>query len=144
MAANTLALIDDCDIVHAHIFPYSPREGTPAARMPQVAPGVAKARAAALRERAAARRADWLRDMVGTTQRVLVERPGDRGHAENFAEVRIVLPPLALSLSKGRSSSLAAEKQDGASTSSARTEIGKIVAVNIVDIQDGKLIGVRA
>ncbi|MDK2769229.1 MAG: hypothetical protein KYX69_16090, partial [Sphingomonas sp.] len=92
----------------------------------------------------AARRANWLRGLVGTTQLVLVERPGDRGHAKNFAEVQIVPPPLALSLSKGRSSSLAVEKQDGASTSSARTEIGKIVAVNIVDIQDGKLIGERA
>lgn len=144
MAANTLALIDDCDIVHAHIFPYSPRSGTPAARMPQVAPAMVKARAAALRERAAARRADWLAGLVGTEQRVLVERPGDRGHAENFAEVRIVPPSLTLSLSKGGSSSLAPEQQDGASTSSARTEIGTIVAVNIVDVQDGKLIGVRA
>lgn len=144
MAANTLALIDDCEIVHAHIFPYSPRSGTPAARMPQVAPAMVKARAAALRERAAARRAAWLAGLVGTEQRVLVERPGDRGHAENFAEVRIVPPSLTLSLSKGGSSSLAPEQQDGASTSSARTEIGTIVAVNIVDVQDGKLIGVRA
>lgn len=144
MAANTLALIDDCDIVHAHIFPYSPRSGTPAARMPQVAPAMVKARAAALRERAAARRAAWLAGLVGTVQRVLVERPGDRGHAENFAEVRIVPPSVTLSLSKGGSSSLAPEQQDGASTSSARTEIGTIVAVNIVDVQDGKLIGVRA
>ena len=112
MAANTLALIDDCDIVHAHIFPYSPRAGTPAARMPQVAPGVAKARAAALRERAAARRAHWLRDMVGTTQRVLVERPGERGHAENFAEV--MLP---------------------------QSDIGSVQQVKITNVQDGKLIG---
>ncbi|MGN6374781.1 MAG: hypothetical protein ACTHMG_04420, partial [Sphingomonas sp.] len=89
MYANTLALIDDCDIVHGHIFPYSPREGTPAARMPQVAPVVAKERAARLREAAARRRAAWLHGLVGSSQAVLVERPGDRGHAGNFADVRL-------------------------------------------------------
>jgi len=89
MFANSLALIDDCDIVHAHIFPYSPRVGTPAARMPQVAPASRKARAAALREAAARRRGAWLAALVGTTQSVLVERPGTRGHAENFADVAL-------------------------------------------------------
>ncbi|MCW4460275.1 tRNA (N(6)-L-threonylcarbamoyladenosine(37)-C(2))-methylthiotransferase MtaB [Sphingomonas sp. BT-65] len=111
MFANTLALIDDCDIVHAHIFPYSPRDGTPAARMPQVAPGIAKARAAALRERAAARRARWLDSLVGTRQAILVERPGDRGHAGNFAEVRL----------------------------SDTAEIGTIREVTIIDVQNGNL-----
>lgn len=47
--ANSLSLLDDCDIVHAHVFPYSARPGTAAARMPQVRPDVAKARASALR-----------------------------------------------------------------------------------------------
>ncbi|CAN5233857.1 tRNA (N(6)-L-threonylcarbamoyladenosine(37)-C(2))-methylthiotransferase MtaB [soil metagenome] len=88
MFAKTLALIDDCDIVHAHIFHYSPREGTPAARMPQVAAEVRKGRAAELRAAAAARKAAWLHGLVGSVQDVLVERPGDRGHAGNFAEVR--------------------------------------------------------
>ncbi|MCX8474682.1 MAG: tRNA (N(6)-L-threonylcarbamoyladenosine(37)-C(2))-methylthiotransferase MtaB [Sphingomonas sp.] len=88
MFANSLALLDDCDVVHPHIFPYSPRAGTPAARMPQVAPAVVKARAARLREAAAARRSRWLQSLIGSTQQVLVERPGDRGHAGNFAEVR--------------------------------------------------------
>ncbi|WP_242146269.1 tRNA (N(6)-L-threonylcarbamoyladenosine(37)-C(2))-methylthiotransferase MtaB [Sphingomonas sp. BAUL-RG-20F-R05-02] len=91
MFANTRALIEDCNIVHAHIFPYSPRTGTPAARMPQVPVAIAKARAAELRAAAAARKATWLRGLIGTTQDVLVERPGDRGHAGNFAEVWI--PP---------------------------------------------------
>ena len=89
MAANTRALIDDCDIVHAHIFPYSPRDGTAAARMPQLTSATIKARAAALREHAASRRAAWLRSLIGTTQSILVERPGDRGHAGNFAEIRL-------------------------------------------------------
>ena len=89
MAADTLALLDDCDIVHAHIFPYSPREGTPAARMPQVAIEVRRERAARLRAAAAARKATWLRSLVGTVQDVLVEKPGDRGHSPQFAEVRV-------------------------------------------------------
>jgi threonylcarbamoyladenosine tRNA methylthiotransferase MtaB len=89
MFANTLALIDDCDIVHAHIFPYSPRDGTPAARMPQVEPELRKARAARLREAAEKRRRVWLESLVDTEQAVLVERPGDRGHAGNFANVRL-------------------------------------------------------
>jgi threonylcarbamoyladenosine tRNA methylthiotransferase MtaB len=92
MFRNTLALIDDCDVVQAHIFPYSPRAGTPAALMPQVEPEVRKRRAALLREAGARRRGDWLATMIGTTQNILVERPGDRGHAPNFAEVRYPLP----------------------------------------------------
>jgi threonylcarbamoyladenosine tRNA methylthiotransferase MtaB len=93
MAANTRALIADCGIVHAHIFPYSPRAGTPAARMPQVEPEVRKQRAARLRDVAAAATAAWHASLVGTTQHVLIENPGDRGHSGNFAEVR--LPPFA-------------------------------------------------
>ncbi len=87
MAADSRALIDECDIVHAHIFPYSPRKGTPAARMPQVPHEVRRARAAALRARAAERRAAWLDTLVGSVQPVLVERPGTRGHAPGFAEI---------------------------------------------------------
>jgi len=89
MFTNTLALIDDCAIVHAHIFPYSPRADTPAARMPQVSIETRKERAARLREAAARRRRAWLQNLVGTEQAVLVERPGDRGHAGNFADVRL-------------------------------------------------------
>ena len=92
MFANTLALIDDCDIVHAHVFPYSPRPGTPAARMPQVAPALRKQRAARLRTAAADRRSRWLGGLVGSIQPVLVERPGTRGHAPNFADIRWQTP----------------------------------------------------
>jgi threonylcarbamoyladenosine tRNA methylthiotransferase MtaB len=88
MFRNTLALIDDCDVVHAHIFPYSSRDGTPAARMPQVEPEIRKRRAALLRAAGTRRRTAWLQSLVGTIQPVLVERPGDRGHAPAFAEVR--------------------------------------------------------
>ncbi len=87
MFADTLALIADAWIVHAHIFPFSPRTGTPAARMPQVAPEVRRERAARLRAAAATRRRAWLDSLVGTRQAMLVERPGDRGHAPNFATI---------------------------------------------------------
>ncbi|QIG80264.1 tRNA (N(6)-L-threonylcarbamoyladenosine(37)-C(2))-methylthiotransferase MtaB [Stakelama tenebrarum] len=93
MAANTLALIDDCDIVHGHIFPYSPREGTPAARMPQLPRETVKARAAALRATSAARRDRWLESLVGTRQNVLVERSGTRGHGESYAEIHFEPAP---------------------------------------------------
>ncbi len=92
MAAATLALIDDADIVHAHIFPYSPRAGTPAARMPQVEPELRRERAAQLRAAGAGRKAAWLKELVGTVQEVLVERPGNQGHAPGFAEVRLPSP----------------------------------------------------
>jgi len=86
MHENSVALIDECDIVMGHIFPFSPKQGTPAARMPPVAPAVVKQRARRLREACAGRRAAWLASLVGTRQRVLVEKDG-RGHAENFAPV---------------------------------------------------------
>jgi threonylcarbamoyladenosine tRNA methylthiotransferase MtaB len=88
MAVNSLKLLDDCDIIAAHVFPFSPRPGTPAARMPQVAHELVKARAARLREAAAARRSRWLDSLVGTSQPALVEGDG-RGHTDNFAPVAV-------------------------------------------------------
>lgn len=89
MFANSMALIDDCDIVFGHIFPYSPRAGTPAARMPQIGRTVARKRAAALREANARRRAAWLDAQVGQTASMLVERDGLTGHAQNFAALAL-------------------------------------------------------
>jgi threonylcarbamoyladenosine tRNA methylthiotransferase MtaB len=88
MALNTLKLLDDCDIVAAHVFPFSPRPATPAARMPQVERETVKARAARLRDRAAERRSRWLDSLVGSAQPVLVEGEG-HGHTDNFAPVAI-------------------------------------------------------
>ncbi|HST35466.1 MAG TPA: tRNA (N(6)-L-threonylcarbamoyladenosine(37)-C(2))-methylthiotransferase MtaB [Allosphingosinicella sp.] len=88
MHANSLRLVEECGIVMGHIFPFSPKRGTPAARMPQVPPPLAKHRARRLREACAGQRATWLERLVGTTQLVLVERDG-MGHAENFAPVRV-------------------------------------------------------
>ncbi len=88
MHANSLDLIDACEIVMGHIFPFSPKRGTPAALMPRVPPAVAKARARRLRDATARRKALWLQSLVGTRQKVLVERADGTGHAENFAPVR--------------------------------------------------------
>lgn len=86
--AQSLAIIDDLEIVHAHVFPFSPRPGTPAARMPQLPRELVKARAAELRARAAARRSAWLHSLVGQPLAVLAER-GGTGHAPNFAPVAL-------------------------------------------------------
>jgi len=95
MFANSLALIDDCDIVFGHIFPYSARAGTAAARMPQVGRTVARERAATLREANMQRRHAWLDAQVGRTATMLVERDGMSGHAENFAALTLVAPAAA-------------------------------------------------
>ena len=92
MFVNSLTLIDDCDIVFGHIFPYSQRAGTPAARMPQVGRTVARERAATLREANARRRQSWLDAQAGRTATMLVERDGLTGHAENFAAVTLAAP----------------------------------------------------
>ncbi len=85
-----LAVIAELAIVHGHVFPYSARPGTPAARMPQVEPPTIKARAAQLRAAVAIQRAEWLKSLVGKPLTILAERDGT-GHAPNFA--RVALPP---------------------------------------------------
>jgi len=95
MFANSLAIVEECAVVFGHIFPYSPRRGTPAARMPQVEAEVVRARAKRLRDACTARQAEWLDTLVGTEQQVLVELDGRTGHAESFAkiEVETMVPP---------------------------------------------------
>jgi threonylcarbamoyladenosine tRNA methylthiotransferase MtaB len=88
MFANTLALVEEAGLTHLHVFPYSARKGTPAARMPQVAREERKERAARLRaagERALAR---YLAGRVGQIEHVLIERGGS-GRTEAFAPFRI-------------------------------------------------------
>ncbi|MCR2833438.1 MiaB/RimO family radical SAM methylthiotransferase [Parerythrobacter lacustris] len=89
MHAENRAIIAALDIVHGHIFPYSPRPDTPAARMPQVAREAVKRRAAELRADVAIQRASWLDGMLGRSMGVLAERDGT-GYAPNFA--RVALP----------------------------------------------------
>ncbi len=114
MALNSLKLLDDCDIIGAHVFPFSPRPNTAAARMPQLEREIVKARAARLREAAARRRWSWLRSLVGTTQRILVEGDGT-GHTDNFAPVLV----------------------EGA-------ERGDVIDATIAGGEAGRLVGIRA
>ncbi len=89
MFENSLRLIDDCNIVHGHIFPYSPKIGTPAERMPQVKPAIIKERSRLLRQSVAAKKSEWLSALIGKTENVAVEKGGMSGHAENFAYVQL-------------------------------------------------------
>lgn len=86
-AAN-LSIIAELGIVHGHVFPYSPRPGTPAARMPQLAAPEIRARAAELRSAVAEERSTWLAAHLGHPLEVLAERDGT-GHAPDFARVRL-------------------------------------------------------
>jgi threonylcarbamoyladenosine tRNA methylthiotransferase MtaB len=86
--AQNLSIIRELAIVHGHIFPYSPRPGTPAARMPQVTPATIKARAAELRAAVAEERARWLNSLLDQPLAVLAERDGT-GHAPNFARIEL-------------------------------------------------------
>jgi threonylcarbamoyladenosine tRNA methylthiotransferase MtaB len=76
MFANTLRLVDEAGLTFLHVFPFSPRKGTPAARMPQLDRALVKARAAKLREAGARRFAGYATSLVGSKQTALVERPG--------------------------------------------------------------------
>jgi len=119
MFENGLALVHECRIVHGHIFPYSPRAGTPAARMPQVDPSLIKARAARLREACGQQRETWLGSLVGTDQTVLVETSGLAGHAENFAPVRFSAPQPAGEIVTARIAGL----EDGALIAQERVHV---------------------
>ncbi len=92
MFQNSLDLVHQCQIVHGHIFPYSPKLGTPAAKMPQVPAGQIKGRAKALREAVAVERNAWLGTLTGSVQKIAVEKGGRTGHAENFAYVGLDRP----------------------------------------------------
>jgi threonylcarbamoyladenosine tRNA methylthiotransferase MtaB len=86
MFANSLALIKDCDLTWLHVFPYSARQGTPAAKMPAVNGTVIKSRAAQLRAKGDEQVKTHLRQQIGQTQRILMESPR-MGRTEQFAEV---------------------------------------------------------
>jgi threonylcarbamoyladenosine tRNA methylthiotransferase MtaB len=116
MHENSIALVEECDVVMGHVFPYSAKAGTPAARMPQVSAAAIKERARRLREACARQRRIWLEGLVGTTQHVLAERGGS-GHAENFAPVRL---PAGFG------------------------EVGEVVPVGITAVDGDRLVGVAA
>ncbi|KYO57077.1 tRNA (N(6)-L-threonylcarbamoyladenosine(37)-C(2))-methylthiotransferase MtaB [Tistrella mobilis] len=91
MFANSLKLVEEMGLVHLHVFPYSARTGTPAARMPQVPVAVRRERARALREAGAAGLRGWLKTQIGTELPILLET-ADTGRSEGFALVRLATP----------------------------------------------------
>lgn len=88
MFANTLALAGDCGLTHLHVFPYSPRPGTPAARMPAVQSAIVAERAARLRVEGERRLSAHLDRQVGRDLEILAER-GGIGRARDFSPVKL-------------------------------------------------------
>ena len=114
MFENSLRAVDDCGLTYLHVFPYSPRPGTPAARMPQVPGNLRKERAARLRALGAQREEQFLQSRIGRRAQVLVEKDGF-GRSEHFAPV--VLP-------QGR--------------------IGEVLPIDIAGLRESHLIGALA
>ena len=112
MFANTLAAVDDLDLTYLHVFPYSPRPGPPAARMPQVPPAARRERAARLREAGEGNLARFLAGRLGATAEVLVEKERS-GRCRHYAPVNL----------------------DGAAVP------GTIVAAHLTGIRNGTLTG---
>jgi threonylcarbamoyladenosine tRNA methylthiotransferase MtaB len=83
MFENSIRIVEECGLTHLHVFPFSPREGTPAARMPQVPREVVKQRAARLRAAGEAAYRKHLAALAGTSQSILIEREG-LGRTEGF------------------------------------------------------------
>ena len=111
MFAQSEKLVEQCELTWLHVFPYSPRPDTPAARMPQLDGPTIKARAAALRQAGDGQRQRWLDAQHGQTLSVLVEKQGDvksEGRSGNFA--RVQLPP---KFSAGELVSLRVSGHDG-------------------------------
>jgi threonylcarbamoyladenosine tRNA methylthiotransferase MtaB len=92
MFARSLDLVDECGLTHLHVFPFSARPGTPAARMPPVAPAIVKERARALRQKGEAALRRHLEAEIGARRRVLTEA-GGIGRTEPFTKVRLAGAP---------------------------------------------------
>jgi threonylcarbamoyladenosine tRNA methylthiotransferase MtaB len=91
MFARSLDLVDECGLTQLHVFPFSPRPGTPAARMPPVAAGTIKDRARRLRRKGEQALHRHLDDQIGARRLVLAER-GGIGRTEQFTPVRLAAP----------------------------------------------------
>jgi threonylcarbamoyladenosine tRNA methylthiotransferase MtaB len=89
MFQNSLAVVDDCGLTYLHVFPFSARPGTPAARMPQLDKHIVKERAALLRQKGEQRLDRFLSGEVGATRQVLVETEA-MGRTEHFAQVKFL------------------------------------------------------
>ena len=88
MFDNSLKLVQDCGLTFLHVFPFSPRKGTPAARMPQLDRTLIRERAAQLRDDVAAVRNAWLPGLVGQPLSILAERDGT-GYSPCFARMAV-------------------------------------------------------
>jgi threonylcarbamoyladenosine tRNA methylthiotransferase MtaB len=88
MFANSLSVVDDCNLTYLHVFPFSPRAGTPAARMPQVERRIVKERAARLRDKGAGMLSRFLDRHTNSEVQLLVEK-GGVGRTPQFAEMRV-------------------------------------------------------
>jgi threonylcarbamoyladenosine tRNA methylthiotransferase MtaB len=91
MFQRSLDLVDECGLTQLHVFPFSPRPGTPAARMPQLDRGLIKERAARLRSSGEAALRAHLERQIGARLLVLTER-GGIGRTEQFTAVRLAVP----------------------------------------------------
>lgn len=91
MFENSVRLVDECDLVQLHVFPFSPRPGTPAARMPQLDGNIRKERAARLREIGEVKHADWLQRQVGSETQLLMETE-TRGRTPHHATAMLSDP----------------------------------------------------
>ena len=101
MFANTLALVEEAGLTWLHVFPYSPRPETAAARMPQLAPALRKERAARLRAAGDTAASRFLAGRIGHDDEVLVEQE-ERGRTAQFAEIRLDRPAPAGTLARAR------------------------------------------
>ena len=101
MFENSISVVDDCGLTYLHVFPFSPRKGTPAARMPQVERALVKERAARLRAKGQAALIDFLEAQSGADVEVLVEQ-GSVGRTRQFAEMRLPIPVDAGALVRAR------------------------------------------
>ncbi|MBO6758168.1 MAG: tRNA (N(6)-L-threonylcarbamoyladenosine(37)-C(2))-methylthiotransferase MtaB [Roseibium sp.] len=88
MFENSLRIVDECGLTHLHVFPFSPRPGTPAARMPQLPRQIVKERGARLRTKGQQAVERHLRSEVGQIRSVLIEKPG-LGRTEQFTQVEV-------------------------------------------------------
>ncbi|WP_419902563.1 tRNA (N(6)-L-threonylcarbamoyladenosine(37)-C(2))-methylthiotransferase MtaB [Kiloniella sp.] len=113
MFENTYNLVNELNLTYLHVFPYSERPGTPAAKMPQVPGNIRKQRAGRLRSAGEISEQRFMESRIGTTAQVLIEKNGF-GRSEHYAQVQI-------------------EALEGDLT-------GEVVPVYIADVRDGKLL----
>ena len=89
MFENSRRIISECDLAFCHVFPYSPRPGTPAAKMPQVDPSIRKERAAILRQAGEKQLTSYLKTHIGQERAIVVEQDRHSGRTEHYTLARL-------------------------------------------------------